>query len=190
MDLAAWYEAEPFFLICALGSSALFLGFLVIGLIGGDSSGDGSDLDIDLDSGSDAAFKLFSIQSILAFFMGFGWTGLSTKQEFGLPSVAAFPVSIAIGAVFMFFTAWLMAKVYNLRHEPKRSLQSAVGTFGKVYLSIPAKGDGKGQVQVVVDDQRMTLNAISSGDPIKEFSEIEVVGLKDGSTLIVREKAK
>lgn len=190
MDLMAWYRAEPLFLLCAAISTAFYILMFAITLFGGNG-GDGS---FDLDSGdahtsSDASFKLFSIQSLLAFCMGFGWTGLSTRIEWGLSYWVAVPLAIFIGLAFMFVTAWMLAKVYGLSHEPQKTLQPAIGAFGKVYMSLPAKGAGKGQVQVVIDGQLRTVGAVSSGNRIKEFTEVEILGVQDESTLIVREKS-
>jgi len=188
MSFAEWYAAEPIFLICALISSIVFSIMLGMTVFGGSSGASDIDLDLTEHFSTDAAFKFFSIQSVLAFFMGFGWTGLSARLEFGLANLFAIPLAIVVGLGFMLFTSWLLAKVYSFKHEPKKTLNPAIGAFGKVYLSIPAKGAGSGQVQVTIDGQNRTVNAVSTDAPIKEFSEVEIVGLDDESTLIVRAK--
>jgi hypothetical protein len=86
---------------------------------------------LDADQGNltpEAAFKLFSIQSMMAFAMGFGWVGLGLRAEDGLPMIIAYPIAFVGGALLMFFVAYILSKVHPLNHTPKLNLLSGVGT--------------------------------------------------------------
>jgi hypothetical protein len=145
-----------------------------------DGSVDGQHLD------SALSFKLFTTQSILAFLMGFGWFGLACRQEWHLPYLLSVPVAAAFGATLMFFTAYLMSQVYRLNAVRTRNLYQTLGDDAKVYLTIPE--DGRGKVQAVVDGGLKTLDAVSKSGRIEQFKDVEIVGVEDQSTLIVREK--
>jgi len=171
----------------ALIGTALFVIRLIIALFGGD---DGGDFDIDhggLDHGaaSDAAFSLFSLLSILAFFMGTGWMGLTARFDLDLSSVVSGFVAVGVGLVMMVIASGMMFVIQRAGHEVVYDVNSAVGHNGRVYLTIPAKGDGTGQVEINVSGRRMIVNAVTHGDKIDAFANVRVVELQDGKTLVV-----
>jgi hypothetical protein len=135
---------------------------------------------------SAASFKIFTTQSILAFFMGFGWLGLACRTEWQLPYVISVGIAFAFAVGLMFFTAYLMSQVYRLNAVRTRNLYRALGDEAKVYLTIPENGVGK--VQAVVDGSLKTVDAVSKSGRIEQFKDVEIVGVEDQSTLIVREK--
>lgn len=205
-------QSEPLFFLSASISTLLFLGSFLVLLLGGDHGdagagvdlGDGSALDgavhaqhvgdaSAVDGSVDAhhmdsaaSFKIFTTQSILAFFMGFGWLGLACRTEWKL----GYPFSLGIALVFatalMLFTAYLMSQVYRLNVVRKRNLYRSLGEDAKVYLTIPENGVGK--VQAVVDGSLRMVDAVSKSGKIEQFKDVEIVGVQDPSTLIVREK--
>lgn len=163
---------------------------------GGDASvdahvdvGDASAADASVDAhhlGSAASFKIFTTQSILAFLMGFGWFGLACRREWGLGYLLSVPFSLAFGSGLMFFTAYLMSLAYRLNAIHTRNLYETLGQDAKVYLTIPEQGRGK--VQVVVSGSLKMIDAVSKSGRIGQFKNVEIVGVEDRSTLIVREK--
>jgi len=151
----------------------------------GDASAtDGSAGAHHLDSA--ASFKIFTTQSILAFLMGFGWFGLACRREWEL----GYPFSVSFAGVFgfglMLFTAYLMSQAYRLNAIHTRNLYETLGQEAKVYLTIPEQGRGK--VQVVVSGSLKMIDAVSKSGRIQQFKDVEIVGVEDRSTLIVREK--
>lgn len=145
-----------------------------------DGSADAHHLD------SATSFKIFTTQSILAFFMGFGWLGLACRTEWHLPYVISVGIALAFAVGLMFFTAYLMSQVYRLNVVRTRNLYRALGDDAKVYLTIPENGVGK--VQAVVDGSLKMVDAVSRSGRIEQFKDVEIVGVEDQSTLIVREK--
>lgn len=57
-----------------------------------------------------------------------------------------------------------------------------------MYLTIPAKGQGQGQVEVTVSGRRKIIRAISSGAEIPAFADVTVVAAQDDESLVVEPK--
>jgi len=151
---------------------------------GADFDGDvGADVEVDHDSG--AGFQLFSTFSILSFLMGAGWMGLACRSEWGLGQAASAFIATAFGLALMFLAAGIMFQMRRLNQAGKYEVKNAVGKIGKVYLSIPARGQGAGQVQVTFDGRQTVLAAKSSGPPIDSFESVRVVGIEGENTAIV-----
>ena len=193
------FRTEPIFLIPAAVSTLLFIGSFLLLLLGADHGHTDATAGVDLGDGSAlhgsadphhldsaASFKIFTMQSILAFFMGFGWLGLACRIEWNLGYLPSAIVAFLFGVALLFFTAYLMSQVYRLNVVPQRNLYRTLGENAKVYLTIPA--EGKGKVQAVVDGSLRTMDAVSKSGRIEQFKEVEIVGVADESTLIVREK--
>lgn len=159
-------------------------GFLLIQLIMGEIGGD---LDADLDSpGTDA--KWLSLQTVAAFFVGFGWLGLAALRLFDL----GFGVAALVGGVAGFGVAWLMVRVTSallrLQSDANLSLSEAVGLEGSVTVIIPPTGGGSGRVSVVVHESQHELPASQHGDtPIHTHARIRVIRADDASGTVTVE---
>ena len=64
-------------------------------------------------------------------------------------------------------------------------MKEAINKTGRAYTNIPAKGDGIGQVEVLVGGKNQILQAFSSGEKIKAFESIKVVNVDDSGNLTV-----
>ena len=180
MDVAIYF----FMGLAGLVLFVLRLGIsLVLGDVGGDFDVDG---DIDIEHAGD--FSIFSTLSILAFFTGLGWTGVLCRVDLGLGHIASALVAAAVGFGFMFFSAGMMFFVRKLNHQVQYKPEDAIGKTATVYLTIPKRGEGTGQVQVTVSGRRKVMNAVSTRDPIKPFTEVIVKGAQDDETLEVEPK--
>lgn len=196
----SWFAAEPVFMVAAIIGVTGYAISIVLMFMGSDGTdaftSDASEMgEIIAAEGhaadhpsSEAAFKIFSVQSVLAFLMGFGCFGLVMRVSWGAPSLMVYPVAFVLGGLAMFLSAFLAAQIRKLDHVVKRDLYPNLGQVGKVYTQIPAAEKGVGQVQITAGGQLRTINAVSKGAAIKSFKEVEVVGVKDQSTIIVREK--
>ena len=170
------------YLIMALVGTTFFVIRLAIALFFG---GDG-DMDGDLaDTGGDGAFNMFSILSILAFFMGAGWMGLTCRIDWDLNSMVSAAAATGFGFVLMMMASGLMAFARKLNRTVDYDPATAVGRTANVYMSIPAKGEGKGKIQVSVSGRLKTMDAASTGPRLPEFSSVRVVSLRDDGTFIV-----
>ena len=171
------------YLIMALIGTTFFVIRLALALFFG---GDG-DIDGDLADGGagDGAFNMFSVLSILAFFMGAGWMGLTCRIDWELSSMMSAVSATGFGFVLMLMASGLMAFARKLNRAVEYDVNTAIGKTANVYMSIPMKGDGKGKIQVAVSGRLKTMDAVSIGPPIKEFSSVTVISVRDDGTFIV-----
>lgn len=174
------------YLVIAISSTVLFLIKFVIMLINGDHSS--IDVDADLDSGdihvsSDSAFVLFSVESILSFLMGFGWSGLTTRNEWHLPGFLSVPIAFIIGILMMLFIAFLMMQVKKLGKTTKFDIYDCIGKTGDAYTEL--KKDKVGQVKIVASNKLRFLNAVNrTKDKINAFSSIIVTDIEDNNLIV------
>ena len=170
------------YLIMALVGTVFFVLRLIIALFFG---GDG-DVDGDLaDTGGDGAFSLFSLLSILAFFMGAGWMGLTCRIDWGLNSMVSAAAATGFGFTLMVMASGMMAFARKLSRTVEYDHKTAIGKTANVYMSIPGKGEGRGKIQVTVSGRLMTLDAISAGGKIAEFTSVRVLSVRDDGTFVV-----
>ena len=180
------------FTIPALLGTGVFLlkmGMMALGGFGADVDAD-ADVDVDVDADSDGsdstdAFKLLSIQSIAAFLMGFGWGGVSgiIGLDWGLG--LSLLLGVGFGVALMWLLGLLMKAVYGLQSSGNIRIDDAIGLQGTVYAQIPAKGDGKGQVRLVIENRARMYNAASEGESISTNTAVRVTHVNDDNTLTV-----
>lgn len=171
------------YLIMALVGTVFFLLRLLMALFfGGDGDADGDLADM---GDGDSAFSMFSILSILAFFMGAGWMGLTCRIDWGLSSVTAAMAATGFGLVLMLMASGLMAFARSLNQVVEYDLKTAVGHIASVYMSIPKRGEGRGKIKVTVSGRMKMMDAISSGPAIQEFKSVKVLSVRDDGTFIV-----
>ncbi len=180
MELGA--DVTAYFIVAGI-ATLLFLFRLGLTFVAGDAG----DFDTELDHGgaSDTAFSVFSTLSILAFFMGAGWMGLACRLEWGLGRFASTLAAAGFGAAMMFMSSGLMFAIRKLNREVSYDMSTAIGRTGKVYLTIPKKGKGSGQVEISVSGRQKVVTAVSTGPSIAAFTAVKVVEVRDDDTLIV-----
>ena len=173
-------DAVTYFIMAAVGT-ILFLIRLVVGLFGGDAG----DFDADVDAGTDASFTLFSLLSVMAFVMGAGWMGLACRIDFGLSRAPSLLIAVGFGTFMMLLASGLMALLRRLNRHIEIDPTTAIGNTARVYIKLPAKGEGLGQIQVTISGRLKTVAAISNGKEIATFSDVKVVEARDDGTLVV-----
>jgi len=196
--LGGLFQQEAlFFTIPAVLGTTVFLIRLGLMAIGGFGDGvDGVDIDVDVDAdvdlgadveGGDSthAFELLSVQSIAAFLMGFGWGGVGGLVGFDWSFPMSMLTGVAFGAGLVWLLGLLMKAMYDLQSSGNVRIQDAVGAQGRVYTNVPAKGDGRGQVRVVVNQRARIYNAVSDGDAIVTNSDVRIVRVNEDHTLTV-----
>ena len=182
MDLA-----QKIYFCVGLGAS-VFLVLQIITLLFGigetgeteiDLSGDGeADATVDLADG----FHLFTLRGLVAFFAIGGWTGLAlTDISTGL-SIAGALLSGTLALVVM---AFLMRAIMQLRSSGNIDNAKAIGKIAEVYLTIPAKGNGTGKINLTLEERFVEINAIQEGsEPISTGAKVKVTAIV-GDTLVV-----
>jgi hypothetical protein len=185
---AQFSDATVYFVMAAVGS-LLFLIRLLFMLVGLDHGGD-FDTHVDVDGGGFEAhggdFSLFSMLSILSFLMGAGWLGLACRLEWGLGPVVTAISASAFGFFLMLLSSFGMWQMRKFNAPGRYDVQAAVGHIGRVYLTIPPKGKGQGQVEISVDGRRKVLAAVTLGaEALESFASVKAVGIQEGEVLIV-----
>ncbi len=154
---------------------------MILSLIGSDT-----DFEVDgMDAGEGGDTGLFSIRSVGAFFTGFGWAGVAMLQN-GYGTGAATFAATLVGLVFLGMVFYLMRYIFSLREEGTLNYANAIGEVGAVYLPIPPKRKGIGQIEVLVQGRMRTVRALSDHDKkIGNRVAVRVKELVDQQTLLV-----
>jgi len=174
------------YLFLAVTATALFVIRLGLQFFFGDVDVHlDTDVHIDAHMDSTGAFELFSLLSVLAFLMGVGWMGLSCRVSWGVGSAASAVAATSFGLALMGLSSGLMYAVRQMAQEGRYDVNTAIGEIGKVYLTIPAKGEGQGQVEVTVSGRRKVLPAVSNGAAIPAFERVKIVATAGEETFVV-----
>ena len=138
------------------------------------------------DTGEGGASGIFSIRTIGAFFAGFGWAGAAMLQA-GYSTGAATFVATITGSVFLGIVIYLMSYLHSLRQEGTLNYKNAIGNVGNVYLPIPPKRKGMGQVEVMVQGRLRIVQALSDSDKkIGNRVAVRVTETIDEQTILVK----
>ncbi len=178
---------SKFYFIIASISTILFVVIMIMTFMGHDYSGQSS-----TEGFSTEAFELMSLQSILAFFMGFGWVGLAAKTEWDMSNGVSVIIAGLFGIAMMLFTSFLMKRVKNLNKQVQFDIKECIGIIGQAYTVL--EPNKIGQVQIKVSGKLMTYDAINdTEETISSFSPIIVKEIDKNVLIIepyVREKGE
>lgn len=160
----------------ALFSTILFvLKLILFSLTGGDSE---VVSDFNTETDTDVSFNFFSIQSILAFMMGFGWMGYAGLKQLTFTQTGNFIVAFAVGFIFMFVSSALLFAAKKLEKNVKKDKAAALNKTGKAYTSFEA--NAAGQVEIEINGQLSVVNARNnSNEKINSFDTVKVVRVVD-----------
>lgn len=129
--------------------------------------------------------SIVSIRTVTAFFFGFGWSGALAIRN-GHSTFVASLIAFVVGVIFMSVVYSLMRFVYGLRASGTVEYRNAIGQVGDVYVSIPAKESGSGQVQVLVQGRMRVVPAFTRANrELPGGSKVKVIELIDERTLLV-----
>ncbi|MBR5555105.1 hypothetical protein IKU74_03725 [bacterium] len=171
------------FMVVSLFSTACYILKLCLYMVvGGDM-----EVDIDFDSlhEVDTSFTFFSIQSMLAFFMGFGWCGLTALNYLNVGSKLAIVVGVVTGLFFMWFSAWLMFNIKKLNKTIVVNVEELVGKTGKAYTTFEPNSDGR--IEITLNNKLSILDATNlSEEKIDSFSEIKVEKVENKKIYITK----
>lgn len=136
---------------------------------------------------TDCSFNFLSIQSVLAFFMAFGWMGYAGLKQFGFSHLVNVLVALLVGVLFMAGTAFLMFSVRKLEKNVKKDYTTALNKIGKAYTHFAPNSEG--QVEIDINEQLSIVNAINTtSEEIKAFTPVKVVKVENDILFI--EKAE
>lgn len=200
--------AIPTTLVLAIQTVMMFIG------LDGDGAGDiDGDLSLDQDIGdmnvevdvSDGVFgddlpigdpdpsglgdlHILSTRGIIAFLVVFGWVGF-VMEGGGAALWLSLLVATVCGFAIMLLMALLMRAVMGLRNNGNLNNRNAIGTAGRVYLTVPASRRGEGKVNILLQGSYVEREAVTDEDsPLPTGSEVVVVGTSGQTTLVVKRK--
>jgi hypothetical protein len=190
---------ETVYMICAaIGGTMIVCQFLVTLLgLGGHHDGGGHDGGgHDMAGGHDAAghhhgehstepnwfFNLLTFRTLTAAFAFFGLTGLACIR-LEMEPIPGLAVALGAGAVALFVVAWLMRLLTRLNVDGTIRIESALGSRGTVYLSVPGAKSGVGKVHVNVLNRTIEYNAVTSQDQLPTGAKIVVVNVVSADTV-------
>lgn len=184
---ALWFTVPA---LLGTGVFLLKLGMVMIGVDhhgDGDVSGVGDAHHGDAHHGGDATggFKLVSVQAAFGFIMGFGWSGLACLKSFEWSPAVSVLGGLVGGAGFGFLVSLLLNATRKLESSGNLMMTSAVGQEGSVYTNVPAKGEGRGQVRVVVGTRERIVTATSDGPAVATGSRVKIVHANSDNSIIV-----
>ena len=177
---------------------------MLVGL-GDDAASDIGDVDVSDADVSDGVFgdneiteipddfgleglRILTVKGIISFFVVFSWVGI-VLESVGAQLFITIPVSAVCGLATMLLLAFLMRAVMKLRSDGNIDTKNAIGTSGKVYLTIPPARSGEGKVQLLLQGSFVELGAVTDDEiAIPTGSEIVVVGVSGQTDLVVRRK--
>lgn len=173
-----------YFYLAIFATILFVIKMVMFAIVGGDSEVS-ADFNTEIDI--DPSFNFISVQTIIAFFMGFGWMGYAGLHQFEFGQIINFIIAFAVGLVFMFGTGYLMFLAKKLEKNVKRDMTTALNQIGKAYTSF--EPDSMGQVEVEVNGQLSVVNAKNtSSEKINAFDSIKVVKVEND--LLYIEKVK
>ncbi len=170
-----------FYWVCALISSALFLIQMVLMITGMDFS----DVDIDLDTPDVySGFSLVSIKSLITFFLGLGWAGVSFWEDIQDRMLLGL-IAVLVGVVFMLVFFFTLKLVLKLEHEGNYDLADCIGKIVDVYVSVPEGKTGMGKVQISLNGSVLEFNALTEGARLSTGQKARVKEIVNSDTLLV-----
>jgi membrane protein implicated in regulation of membrane protease activity len=94
-----------------------------------------------------------------------------------------------IGAAFMYIVFWLMNAIFKLRDSGNIEYENAIGKVATVYITIPPRREGAGQVQVVVQGRLREVSAVTDNEErLAPGAKVVVSKLLDATTFVVQKE--
>ncbi|MDE0740939.1 MAG: hypothetical protein OSB83_17240 [Planctomycetota bacterium] len=185
--MTEWWVAlagdEKIFYGIAFASSLVMFIQLVLTLIGG--AFDVADGEFEVE-GTDGELGVLSIRTICAFFVGFGWGGITALNQYDGDVFIATIAGFITGSLFLFAVLWTMRGLHSLKEDGTVDIKNAVGVTGSVYLPIPPNREGTGQVQVVIQGREREVIALTDSDEeLENRTRITVLEQIDPQTVLV-----
>lgn len=190
-NISIWWEALTLplkiYWVIAIPATLLFIIQLIMTFVGNDLSdveavGD-SDVAVEGDHGIE--FQFITLKNLIAFFTIFGWTGIACLNSGMSVGISALIAAVA-GILMMSIMATIIWAMGKLTHNGTLKLSSTIGKTGTVYIPIPAKRSGMGQIQIKVQGFQ-TLDAMTDSDEsFKTGAVVTVTDVIDGGILLVK----
>ncbi len=185
------------FTVPALAGTAFFLIRLVMLAFGGIGDAADSGVDTGFDPAGDAhgamhhgdsglAAQFLSVQGLTAFLMGFGWSGYAAQAGLQWSAGPAAAAGVGGGVLMVALVGTLFRGARKLEASGTLDLSGAVGLVGEVYANVPARGQGSGQVRLVLQQRQRIVNAVSAGEALPTRTRVKILSVNADRTITVQ----
>jgi len=175
-----------------LAASLIFIIQSILTFIGADGGDGGIETDVDTGFDSEAAdaaveggTNLYTFRNFVNFFLGFGWSAILLQEKITsipLLLVISAIIGVALVALVMYLFKWLS----GMQQSGNINLYKlAVGCNGTTYLTIPGERQGKGKVQISINNSVREYNAVTDSDSLPTGTQIRVVEVLSPDTVLV-----
>lgn len=169
-----------FYYVAVFSTLIFVIKTLVFTVTGGNSE---VFADFNTEFETETSFDFLSIQSILAFFMGFGWVGLAGLKQWDLSIKLTILAAVAFGLCLMFLSAYLMFLVKKLNKKVVKNYSKCIGEVAKTYTAFAPKGNG--QIEVNIDNKLSIENAVNiSDESFPSFQEVKITDYQNNTFYI------
>ncbi len=187
MDI--WFESlsifEKVYWVIACVASVIFVGLLVLTLLGGESDGIDGDVDAEIESDTGIEFQFLSFKNLVGFFTIFGWSGIA-MLEADFSKILVVVISIICGLIMMFAMASLFYYLAKLQSSGTLKLANAINQVGEIYLTVGANRSKIGKVSITVQGTLRELDALTEElTDLKQGNVVRVTKVTDNGILIV-----
>jgi hypothetical protein len=194
LDISTWWSSkelfEQIYWIIAFPSTLIFVILLIMTFVAGDVDGDAGGADADIDADEGIGFQFFTIKNLVGFFTIFSWSGLACIDG-GLGIFATILISIVCGLVMMAIMAGIFYFMSTLTDSGTLNLKNAINGIGDVYLPVKAERSGFGKVQINIQGQLRTLDAMTDDETdLPTGTIIKVTDIINNEILLVTKSTK
>lgn len=149
-----------------------------------DTSVDGVDTVNDVGVGFTVfGLKVLSVRCVIAFFAIGSWL---TYALFYVLSWWSLIPGVAAGIAAAFGVALFIRAILSMQADGTMQVKNSIGKTADVYLTIPAKRQGNGKINVYVQESYVELNAVTdNAEPIKTGAKVTVTDtINEGVVLV------
>src|ERR1043165_1187826 len=117
--------------------------------------------------------------------MGFGWVALGAYRGTGFHWAPSVVLGIAGGVAMVWLLGLTLKGMHDLQSSGNVDVRNAIGQEADVYLTVPSRGEGRGQVRVTVQDRQRIYNAVTDGEALPTSARVRITRVNDDNTLTV-----
>ncbi|MDY0015592.1 MAG: NfeD family protein [Bacteroidales bacterium] len=170
----------------AIVTSLIFVIQMIMTFIGMDSDVDfsGDMGDAPMSELTSMPFQLFTFRNFINFFLGFSWSYIIVSDKIDstlwIVVLSTFVgIFIVAGVMLIFYLLSKMTESGNIETT------QTIGLTADVYIPIPGNREGKGKIQVSVQNSVREYDAITAGEDLKTGNIVKIIEVVEGNILLV-----
>ena len=182
--MPGWWDGltgplQIFYTIGFVAAAVLALQVLLLAV------GFGGDFDFGVDD--TGLSGTISLRGLTAFFFVFGWVGV-LMADANVPLAASVGGAAVAGTLAMVGVGILWRRFSSLESDGSLDYSTAVGSVGRVYLTVPDDRSPAGKIEVMVQGRLRQVAAVAErgSGAVPPGERVEVVGTINPTTVLVR----